>query len=401
MSDPQSNKNDAAFNPARRDLAKMALGGAALLASTRTGSATLRPIPPGIKIGTSAGQPTPENMLYLKQLGVTWVSLAATPETATAEGFIHMREQWEEGGFKVYNIGSGVGPSGSLHNMPEVTLNLPGRDQKIEEYLNYIRYLGKAGIPYSTYAHMGNGIWRSGRATLPRGYTGADCDLSSPNLRGNWAGKSYSEPLSHGRVFTKEEIWENYTYFIKKVVPVAEEAGVRIGIHPDDPPQPVLAGVPRCIFSNFEGYKRAIEIANSPNIGVCLCCGSWLEGGKMTGADPVEVIKYFGPRKKLFKIHFRNVSAPLPHFTETLIDDGYFDMSKVMQALVDVDFEGIVIPDHIPALGILPGSEPGRGGNGAGRGTPGAYRPNIGMAYLIACMNSMLKAAQNHKSRVG
>jgi mannonate dehydratase len=65
---------------------------------------------------------------------------------------------------------------------------------------------------------------------------------------------------------------------------------VRIGIHPDDPPQPMLAGVPRCIFSNFEGYKRAIEIANSPNIGVCLCCGSWLEGGKkLTGADPVEM----------------------------------------------------------------------------------------------------------------
>ena len=76
----------------------------------RTSSATLRPIPPGIKIGTSAGQPTEENMLYLKQLGVTWVSLGASPETATAEGFIKMREQWEAGGFKVYNIGSGVGP---------------------------------------------------------------------------------------------------------------------------------------------------------------------------------------------------------------------------------------------------------------------------------------------------
>jgi mannonate dehydratase len=72
---------------------------------------------------------------------------------------------------------------------------------------------------------------------------------------------------------------------------------VRIGIHPDDPPQPMLAGVPRCIFSNFEGYKRAIEIANSPNIGVCLCVGSWLEGGvALTGKDPVEMIRYFGPR---------------------------------------------------------------------------------------------------------
>ncbi|HTX34721.1 MAG TPA: mannonate dehydratase [Bryobacteraceae bacterium] len=391
-------KNDSAA-ASRREFSKMALGGAALLASASKASATLRPIPPGIKIGTSAGQPTEDNLIYLKQLGVTWVSLAATPETATAEGFIKMREQWEAGGFHVYNIGSGVGPSGSLHNMPEVTLNLPGRDQKIAEYLNYLRYLGKAGIPYSTYAHMGNGIWRSGRATLPRGYTGADCDLSSPNLRGRWAGKTYAEPLSHGRVFSKEEIWDNYTYFIKKVVPVAEEAGVRIGIHPDDPPQPVLAGVPRCIFSNFEGYKRAIEIADSPNVGVCLCCGSWLEGGTMTGADPIQMIKHFGGMKKLFKIHFRNVSAPLPHFTETLIDDGYFDMSKVMQALVDIDFNGIVIPDHIPALGIIPGADNGPGGGGAGRGTPGQFHPNVGLAYLIACMNSMLKAAQNHKSR--
>ncbi len=396
------NSNDIGTNtatPDRREFSKIALAGAALLVGARKGSATLRPIPPGIKIGISAGQPTEENMLYLKQIGVKWVSLAPSQESATAEGFIKMKQQWEAGGFNVYNIGSGVGPSGSLHNMPEVTLNLPGRDQKIEEYLNYIRYLGKAGIPYSTYAHMGNGIWRSGRATLPRGYTGADCDVSSPNFQGTWAGKTYKEPLSHGRVFTKEEIWDNYTYFIKKVVPVAEEAGVRIGIHPDDPPQPMLAGVPRCIFSNFEGYKRAIEIANSPNIGVCLCCGSWLEGGKMTGKDPVEMIHYFSGLKKLFKIHFRNVSAPLPHFTETLIDDGYFDMSKVMQALVDVNFDGIVIPDHIPSVGVIPSGEPGRGNGGQGRGVPGQFRPNVGQAYLLACMNSMLEAAQNHKSK--
>jgi mannonate dehydratase len=399
MSNPESEKKSGeTLNLARREFAKAALGGAALLSSARTGSATLRPIPPGIKIGTSAGQATPENMLYLKQLGVTWVSLAPTPETANAEGFTKMREQWEAAGFKVYNIGSGVGPSGSLHNMPEVTLNLPGRDQKIEEYLNYIRYLGKAGIPYSTYAHMGNGIWRSGREVLPRGYAGSSCDLSSPNLRGNWAGKSYTEPLSHGRVFTKEEIWDNFTYFIKKVVPVAEEAGVRIGIHPDDPPQPVLAGVPRCIFSNFEGYKKALEIANSPNIGICLCCGSWLEGGKqLTGKDPEEMIRYFGA-KKIFKIHFRNVSAPLPHFTETMIDDGYYDMNKIMRALVDVKFEGIVIPDHVPGLGSDPAAEGGRGGGGAGRGPGAGFRANPALAYLLGCMNSMLLAAQGKRS---
>jgi mannonate dehydratase len=397
MSTSDAGNSDGVFNPDRREFAKLAIGGAALMAAAAPGSAKLTPIPPGIKIGTSAGQPTPENLLYLKQLGVKWVSLAPNPQNATAEAFIQMREQWEAGGFRVYNIGSGAGPSGSLHNMPEVTLNLPGRDQKIEEYLNYIRYLGKAGIPYSTYAHMGNGIWRSGREVLPRGYSGATLDLSSPDARGNWAGKTYAEPLSHGRVFTKDEIWENYTYFIKKVVPVAEEAGVRIGIHPDDPPQPVLAGVPRCIFSNFEGYKRAIEIANSPNIGVCLCCGSWLEGGKMTGAEPVEMIRYFGPRKKLFKIHFRNVSAPLPHFTETMIDDGYYDMSKIMKALVEVKFEGIVIPDHVPGLGSDPANE-GAGRGGAGRGAPGEFRPNPALAYLLGCMNSMLVAAQGKQA---
>jgi mannonate dehydratase len=376
----------------RRELANVALGGAAALATTAKASATLKPIPKGIKIGMSVNQASPEHMSYLKQLGVTWVSVAPVQATANAEGFIAQREQWEAGGFKVYNIGSGVGPSGSLHNMPEVTLNLPGRDQKIEEYLNYIRYLGRAGIPYSTYAHMGNGIWSSGRVISARGYSARDGNSKSPDWKGRWAGKEYSEPLSHGRIFSEAEIWDNYTYFIKKVVPVAEEAGVRIGIHPDDPPQPMLAGVPRCIFSNFEGYKKAIDIANSPNIGVCLCVGSWLEGGKaLTGAYPEEMIRYFAAKKKLFKIHFRNVSAPLPHFQETLIDDGYYDMSKVMRALVEVGFDGIVIPDHIPAVGVMPGAPDTSRGSRA----EGGYRPSPGLAYLLGCMNSMLKAAQS------
>lgn len=389
---------DAKSGVDRREVGKIALGGAAFLASAGTSTGTLRPIPPGIKIGTGGGAPTEENMLYLKQLGVTWLSLGATPQTATAEGFIKMREQWEAGGFKVYNIGSGVGPSGSLHNMPEVTLNLPGRDQKIEEYLNYLRYLGKAGIPYTTYAHMGNGIWSSGRATTPRGYFSRDMDMASPDRRGNWGGKTYEEPLSHGRVYSKEEIWDNYIYFIKKVVPVAEEAGVRIGIHPDDPPQPVLAGVPRCIFASFEGYKKALEIANSPNIGMCLCVGCWLEGGPLMGKDPVETIKYFGGKKKLFKVHFRNVSAPLPHFTETLMDDGYYDMYKVMEALVDVKFDGIAIPDHIPGVGQVPGGRQAGAQGARGAGAP-QFRPNPGLAYCIGYMNALLKAVQSNKRK--
>ena len=338
------------MNTDRREFGKLALGAAALLSRGGGAKAAVHPNPPGIKIATSyRADPTDDDLLFLTQIGVEYVSLPATPENTNAESFTKMRERYGSAGIKVYNVGSGAGPSGSLHNMPEVTLNLPGRDRRIEEYKNYLRYLGKAGIHYTTYAHMGNGIWSSGRAKT-RGCDTRELDLSSPDKVGVWAGKTYREPLSHGRVFSKEEIWDNYTYFIKQVVPVAEEAGVRIGIHPDDPPAPVLAGVPRCIFGNFEGYRRAMEIANSPNIGLCLCCGTWLEGGKeLTGKDPEEMIRYFG--KRIFKIHFRNVSAPLPHFIETFMDNGYYDMYKIMKALRDVDYDGIVIPDHVPHMG--------------------------------------------------
>jgi mannonate dehydratase len=164
----------------------------------------------------------------------------------------------------------------------------------------------------------------------------------------------------------------------------------------------VLAGVPQCTFGNFEGFKKSLEIANSPNVGMCLCVGSWLEGGPLMGKDPAETIKYFGGIKKLFKVHFRNVSAPLPHFTETLMDDGYYDMYKVMEALVDVNFDGIVIPDHIPGLGDPPAGAPREGGarGAAGRGgAPQGFGPSPGLAYSIGYLNATLKAALSNRRK--
>ena len=201
---------------------------------------------PGIKLCAQApATPADNDLLFLQQIGAGYVSVASTPALRTAEGFLQIKKRYADAGITVWNIGNT-----SVHNMPEVTLNLPGRDKKIEEYKQYLRNLGAAGIYYTTYAHMGNGIWSSGRATI-RGASGREFDLASPDKQGVWDGAIFKEPLSHGRVFTTEEIWENYTYFIRQVAPVAEEAGVRIGIHPDDPPVPVLAGVPRCVFGNF------------------------------------------------------------------------------------------------------------------------------------------------------
>jgi len=350
MSAPElSDKADMMHKLGRREFARVALGGAlgaaAFFTSGRRGSAEVHKNTPGIKICVqSSAIPTSDDLLFIKQLGVEYVSVASPPEMRSAEGFLQIKQRYADAGITVWNIGNT-----SVHNMPEVTLNLPGRDAKIEEYKNYLRNLGKAGVYYTTYAHMGNGIWSSGRSET-RGASAREFDLASPNKQGVWDGKTYREPLSHGRVYTEKEIWDNYTYFIKQVAPVAEEQGVRIGIHPDDPPVPVLAGVPRCIFGNFEGYQRALEIAHSPNVGICLCCGTWLEGGrKLTGKDPEEMIRHFGAQK-VWKIHFRNVSASLPRFVETFMDNGYYDMYKIMKALRDVNFDGIMILDHSPTM---------------------------------------------------
>jgi mannonate dehydratase len=109
-------------------------------------------------------------------------------------------------------------------------------------------------------------------------------------------------------------------------------------------------------------------------VGICLCCGTWLEGGKaLTGKDPEEMIRYFGA-KKIWKIHFRNVSAPLPHFVETFMDNGYYDMYKIMKALADVHYDGIVILDHTPTLA-------------------GAGSANAQTAYGFAYMKALLSRA--------
>jgi mannonate dehydratase len=303
---------------------------------------TLEPLSPGIKISLQIPTNfTDEDLSFARQMGVDYVSVPTSG--GTYDTFASFKQRIEAAGLKVANIGNS-----NVHNMPEVTLNLPGRDQKIEEYKQYLRNLGKAGIYYTTYAHMGNGIWSSERETTRGGAPARAFRLET--AKGYWAGTVFEPPLTHSRKFSKEELWDNYTYFIKQVVPVAEEAGVRIGIHPDDPPVPELGGVPRCIFGNFDGYARALEIANSPNVGVCLCCGTWMEGGKYTGKDVFSAIREFAKMGKLWKIHFRNVSAPVPYFVEAFVDNGYTDMKRVMRTLVEADFRGILIADHVPQM---------------------------------------------------
>lgn len=282
---------------------------------------------------------------FLQQLGVEWVMLGhgQVPEH-TAECYQELSYELGKHGLKIYRL-----ENYNLHNMSSVTLGLPDRDEYIERYLQYIRDLGSAGIHYSTYAHMGNGIWRGDiRREVRGGATAGGLDLKAPNrsiVFGN-----FDWPLSHGRVYTEDELWENYEYFIRKVVPVAESSNVYIGIHPDDPPVYTMAGVPRCIFGNFEGYKKALTIANSKNIGCCLCVGCWLEGGELMGCSPENFIRWLTERNLLFKLHVRNVTAPLSAeggFNETFPDAGYYNIINVLKTLDEVGFDGCIMNDHL------------------------------------------------------
>ena len=331
-------------SPDRREFVKLAVGGAlgasALLSSASKASAIEWTNGPGIKFSSNdeSPEPTDDTLHFLQQIGVEYVNVDTKPEQRTLEWFQNIVKRYGDAGIKVWTIGE-------VQCIPEIVLNLPGRDEKIAMYKDYLRNLSKAGLYYTTYVHS-VGIFSTGRETI-RGAPARSFDMTSPIRRG---GRQNQEPVSNGRVYTEKEIWDNYTYFIKQVAPVAEEVGVRIGIHPEDPPVAMVDGVPRCIFTSFEGYKRALEIANSRNVGIVLCCGTWLEGGKTRmGKDPVEMIQYFGP-EKIWQIHFRNVSAPLPHFVETFVDNGYYDLYKVAKALVEANFDGNVMWDHTPQV---------------------------------------------------
>ncbi len=303
------------------------------------------PKEPCIKIALQASpEPTEEDIKFIKQIGLDQVVLWTDAKKAGFEYYNSRRELYAANGINVFGFGNW-----DVHNQDKITLNLPGRDEKIEEYLTHIRNLGKAGIHYTTYAHMANGIWSTAPETTRGGAMARAFDLTKAD-KGYWHGVTYEAPITHERKYSKDELWTNYEYFIKKAAAVAEEQKVRIGIHPDDPPVEELGGIPRCIFGNFDGYKRALEIANNPYVGMCLCVGCWLEGGTMMGKDVIDTIRYFGAQKKIFKVHFRNVNQPMPHFTETFLDDGYADMYQILKALKEVDFDGIIIADHIPSM---------------------------------------------------
>ncbi|MGQ9814203.1 MAG: mannonate dehydratase, partial [Candidatus Roseilinea sp.] len=152
-------------------------------------------------------------------------------------------------------------------------------------------------------------------------------------------------PPAESGVVTEEQLWDSLDYFLKRVIPVAERAGVKLAMHPDDPPLSPIRGVGR-IMRSVENFQRLLDMYPSPVNGIALCQGNFT----LMTDDLPGVIRHFGRQGKIFFAHFRDVRGTAEKFEETFHDEGKTDMLACMQAYKDIGFEGVLRPDHVPTM---------------------------------------------------
>lgn len=301
---------------------------------------------------------TDENLNFARQLGVTGIQLN-TPKLHGKqrweyEDLLALRERCESYGLRLEAL-----ENVPIHFYNEVMVGGPRRDEQIEHYQTTIRNMGRAGIPILGYHFMANFVWRTSFQTVGRGgahVSSFDLSAVNPDELGSVGNQvieqnaALTQLVRHQtqRVITEDEMWENYTYFMNAVIPVAEEAGVRLALHPDDPPVPMLGGVAR-LFYKTENFKRAMEIANSDAWGLDLClgCCSEMEAGAYNVS---EMIQTFGPLGKIFYVHFRDVQGTVPKFQECFLGEGNYDPAETMLLLKKSGFNGFLLDDHVPAI---------------------------------------------------
>lgn len=217
-------------------------------------------------------------------------------------------------------------------------LGLPGGPEQIEHFKATIRAMGQAGIPVLGYAWIPDQVWRTTRNAHGRG--GALVSAYDPAI---------GERVGTGTLPPRDEaaMWANWENFITEVLPVAEAAGVKLSLHPDDPPVAVLDGVAR-IFRGIDAFDRAMRFADSPNHGIAFCTGTFAEMG--AEAMHAGLVRFLAARKVHY-VHLRSVSAALPApFAETFIDEGTVDAWRVVRTLAEYGFDGFIIDDHVPHM---------------------------------------------------
>jgi mannonate dehydratase len=232
----------------------------------------------------------------------------------------------------------------SRFELPNIMLGKsPERDREIDAVCEMIRNAARAGIPSLKYNMTFLGVVRT-ESTRGRGnatYSTFVYDKAKPK-----------QPLTEAGVVNADMYWERITYFLTRVVPVAQEYKVKMACHPQDPGMPRGRGYQgvETVLGTVDGLKRFVGIAESPYHGLNFCQGTVSEMLEKPGEEIYDVIRWFGSRKKIFNVHFRNIRGGFLNFQETFIDDGDVDMLKAMRVYKEVGFEGMMMPDHVPKI---------------------------------------------------
>ena len=274
------------------------------------------------------------SLTLVKQLGCTDV-IGHGPnmggEVWEYQDLIDLKKRVEEFGLRLDTLEDGP-------KIDKIMLGLPGREEQLEHFCRSLENLGKAGIKTIKPQHMPPG-WESMMTTsesVTRG--GATSRAFDYELVRN------APPTKYG-VVSEEQTWSNLRYFLEGTLPTAEAAGVKISLHPDDPPISPIQGFAR-VLRNVEAFDKMLEIYPSPNIGLLFCQGCFAE----MGVNIPSAIRHFGKRGKIFFAHFRDVSGAVPRFQEVFHGDGPTDIFEAMKAYYEVGFEGPIRPDHAPKL---------------------------------------------------
>lgn len=332
------------------------LGGAAgaatlgLLArgsAARAAAASSVPLPVLMKAGHQHDH-SASTLKLLAALGVEHICSGLPSrrldEAWSVAGLIRLRQHVESFGLHLDAVPL---PMSSLPikraELPEILLAKdPARDQAIGAVCQMIRNAGRAGIPMVQYNMTLLGVVRTGRVPGRGGASYSTFDYAQAQTTG----------LTEAGVVTAPIYWDRIEYFLKRVVPVAEEAKVKIALHPNDPGLPAdrpFEGV-QVVLSTVEGLKRFVDTVPSPYHGLNFCQGTISEMLPRPGEEIYDVIRYFGARKKIFNVHFRNIAGGFLRFTETFPDNGDVDMPRALATYREVGFDGMVMPDHVPVV---------------------------------------------------
>ena len=239
-----------------------------------------------------------------------------------------------------------VALEGDPFDMSRVKLGLPGRDETLEHYRMLLAHMAELGIGLLCYNFMaGTGWHRTGEREGRGGALATFFRLTD------------TPAVMPGAPLEADQLWENYAAFMKAVMPEAQRLGVRLGLHPDDPPLPSLGGVAR-IFGSVDAYDRAYALAPCRENAVTFCQANF----KLMGVDLAEAARHFGPR--IAYVHVRDVRGTADEFVELFHDEGETDQLALFRTYRDIGLDVPFRCDHVPAMegeGAEPGFVPGYG----------------------------------------